>query len=56
MGMDLERVFNVNKDILQPNLEGISLTCQRMIYDHLILSDLSPHSIAITIELRDSVG
>ena len=27
----VERGFNVNKDMLQPNLEGMSLTSQRMI-------------------------
>ena len=48
--------FIVNKDMLQPNLEGMSLISQRMIYDHLVSTDLSPHSITITKELRDSVG
>ena len=27
-----------------------------MIYDHLVSNDLSPQSITITKELRDSVG
>ena len=48
--------FIVNKDMLQPNLEGMSLISQRMIYDHLVSTDLSPQSITITKELRDSVG
>ena len=42
--------------MLQPNLEGMSLISQRMIYDHLVSNDLSPQSITITKELRDSVG
>ena len=41
--------------MLQPNLEGMSLISQRMIYDHLVSNDLSPQSITITKELRDSV-
>ena len=42
--------------MLQPNLEGMLLISQRMIYDHLVSNDLSPQSITITKELRDSVG
>ena len=41
--------------MLQPNLEGMSLISQRMIYDHLVSNDLSPQSITITKELRDPV-
>ena len=47
--------LKVNKDMLQPNLEGMSLISQRMIYDHLVSNDLSPQSITITKELRDPV-
>ena len=36
-------------------LEGLPLTSQRMIYDDLVSNDLSPQSITITKELRDSV-
>ena len=36
-------------------LEGLSLISQRMIYDNLVSNDLSPQSITITKELRDSV-
>ena len=49
----IERGFIVNKDML--HLEGMSLISQRMIYDHLVSNDLSPQSITITKELRDSV-
>ena len=42
--------------MLQPNLEGMLLISQSMIYDHLVSNDLSPQSILITKELRDSVG
>ena len=52
----LERGFIVNKNILQPNFEGMSLISQKMIYDHLVSNDLSAQSITITKELRDSVG
>ena len=47
----VERGFNVNKDTL-PNLEGMLLTIQRIIFDHLVSNDLSPQSIAVTKELR----
>ena len=47
--------FNVNKDMSQPNLEDMSLISLRGIYDHLVSNDLSPQSIIITKELRDSV-
>ena len=50
-----ERGFNVNKGMLQPHLEGMPLS-QKMIYYHLVSNDLSPQSITITKELRDSVG
>ena len=33
----------------------MSLISQRMIYDHLVSNDLSPQSISIAKELRDSV-
>ena len=51
----VERGFNLNKDMLKPNLEGILLISQRMISDDLVLNDLSPQSITITKKLRDSV-
>ena len=47
--------LKVNKDMLQPNLEGMSLISQRMIYDHLVPNDLSLQSVTITKELRASV-
>ena len=50
----IERGFNVNTDMLQQNLEGMLLISQKMIYDHLVSSDLSPQSITITKILRDS--
>ena len=33
----------------------MSLISQRMIYDHLVSNDVSPQSITITKELRDTV-
>ena len=51
----VERGFNLNKDMLKPNLEGILLISQRMISDDLVLNDLPPQSITITKKLRDSV-
>ena len=47
--------LKVNKDMLQPNLECMSLISQRMIYDHLVPNDISLQSVTITKELRDSV-
>ena len=44
----VERGFNVNKHMLQPNLEGLLLISQRMIYDHLVSNDLFLQSITIT--------
>ena len=41
--------------MLQPNLEGMSLISQRMIYDDLFSHGLSPQSITITKEFRDLV-
>ena len=50
----VERGFNVNEDVLQPNLVGMSLISQRMIFDHYLVSnDLSPPSITITKELNN---
>ena len=49
-----ERGFSVNKDMLQPNLEGMSLS-QRMIYYQLVSNNLPLQSITITKELKDSV-
>ena len=37
----VEKGFNVNKDMLQPNLEGMSLS-QSMIYHYLVSNNLSP--------------
>ena len=51
----VQKGFNVNKNLLQSNLEGLPLTSQRLIYDHLVSIDLTPESIAISKELRDSV-
>ena len=52
----VERESNVNKDVLQPNLVAMLLISQRMIFDHYFVSNgLSPQSITITKELRESV-
>ena len=52
----VERESNVNKDVLQPNLVAMLLISQRMIFDHYFVSnDLSPQSITITKELRESI-
>ena len=51
----VERGFNVNKYMLQPNVEGMSLISQRKIYDHLDSNDISLQSITVTKELRNSV-
>ena len=41
--------------MLQPIFEGMLLISHRMIYDHLVSNELSPQSITLTKELRDSV-
>ena len=40
---------------MQPIFEGMLLISHRMIYDHLVSNELSPQSITLTKELRDSV-
>ena len=50
----LERGFNVNKNMLQPNLQEKSLTSQRIIYDLMKANSLAPESIVITKQLRES--
>ena len=51
----LEKSFNLNKNLLQANLKGLSLTSQRLIYDYLVPNNLTPESITISKELRDSM-
>ena len=51
----LEKSFNLNKNLLQANLKGLSLTSQRLIYDYLVPNNLTPESITISKELRDHV-
>ena len=51
----LEKSFNLNKNLLQANLNGLSLTSQRLIYDYLVPNNLTPESITISKELRDYV-
>ena len=51
----VERGFNTNKEMLQPNLTSKSLTSQRMIYDHMKANKSSPESFVITKQLKDSV-
>ena len=52
----VERGFNVNKDVLQPNLVGMSLVSQKIIFDHYLVSnDLSPQSLTVErISLQSS--
>ena len=50
----VEREFNVNENMLQPNLQEKSLTSQRIIYDHMKANSLAPESIVITKQLRES--
>ena len=51
----MERGFNVNKNMLQPNLEILSLMSHRMIHNHLTASSLTPETFTISKELRGSV-
>ena len=51
----VERGFNVNDTMLQPNLQGLSLQSQRMIHAHLESNCLTPAPLDITKGLRESV-
>ena len=51
----IKRGFIVDKVMLQPNLEGMSLLSQRMIYNHLVSNEFPPQSITVAKQLRDSV-
>ena len=51
----VERGFNVNKNFLQQDLEGLSLASQRLIYDYLVTNDLTTELITVSKGLRDSV-
>ena len=51
----VERGFNINKAMLQPNLMSKSLTSQRLVYDHMKAHNSSAESVVITKQLRDSV-
>ena len=51
----VERGFNINKAMLQPNLMSKSLTSQRLVYDDMKAHNSSAESVVITKQLRDSV-
>ena len=51
----VERGFNINKAMLQPNLMSKSLTTQKLIDDHTKAHNSSAESVVITKQLRDSV-
>ena len=51
----VERGFNINRAMLQPNLMSKSLTSQRLVYDHMKAHNSNAESVVITKQLRDSV-
>ena len=51
----VERGFNINEAMLQPNLMSKSLTSQRLVYDHMKAHNSSAESVVIMKQLRDSV-
>ena len=51
----VERGFNVNDTMLQPNLQALSLQSQRMIRGHLGSNCPTPASLDIAKGLRESV-
>ena len=50
----IERGFNVNKDVLCVNMEKRSLKARRMVYDHMIASKVSVVDFVIKKELLQS--
>ena len=50
----VERGFNINDDILVPNLSEDSLISQRLSYDSLKVSGQDAHNLIITDEMRQS--
>ena len=48
----IERVFNINADLLVDNLTSPSIVAQRRVYDHLSVTKSSPHGFEIKDELR----
>ena len=50
----VERGFNVNKGLLEPNMESTSIKAQRLIYDHCNANNIKPESLQISAELRSS--
>ena len=41
---DLERGFNVNKELFVENIQEVSLISQRQIYDHMKSNNIEPHT------------
>ena len=52
---DVERGFNVNKELLVENMQEESLISQRRVHDHMKSNNIEPHTIKITKELLTSV-
>ena len=51
----VERGFNINKAMLQPNLMSKSLTSQRLVYDHMKVHNSSAESVVITKQSKHAV-
>ena len=50
----IERGFSVNKEVLEPNMEELSLIAQRIVYDQIIASNVKIHEYKITNDLLKS--
>ena len=47
----IERGFSVNTEVLDPNMEELSLKSQRLIYDQILASEVKVHELKITKDL-----
>ena len=50
----IERGFSVNSEVLEPNMEELSLISQRLVYDQIIASDVKIHEYRISKDLSKS--
>ena len=43
----IERGFSVNTEVLDPNMEELSLKSQRFVYDQILASEVKVHKLKI---------
>jgi len=51
----VERGFSVNENVLQPNMDPLTITSKRCVKDHMICNNLLPHSMPLDRDLILSV-